>query len=340
MNGRIYDPLLGRFLSADLVVQAPGSLQSYNRYSYVNNNPLTLTDPTGFYSILGLEFTDGGGVSGFMQDLASYQMAAASGAATGAGQYGVGLVQGSAAAVVGTANAIAHPIDAVQGATNGLGTLAGRAVFDTAALGGDIKNAAVATVSDPNKIGQAVGNFVTGTAIGVGAAKGLSAAGEMAGLAAKTERVAATGTAEARVAAAAPETGVTSTVPKQAPTAEFRGGPHGETKLPVGDGLESHHMPPDSVSPVSTNKGSAIQMDPADHAATSSHGSQGAAGAEYRKQIGEMVNSGDAQKVRNAYATEVKDVRRAAGEVSGDATKYNKAMQQMLEDAKKRKLLQ
>jgi RHS repeat-associated protein len=45
MNGRIYDPLLGRFLSADIMVQNPGSLQSYNRYSYVKNNPLTLTDP-------------------------------------------------------------------------------------------------------------------------------------------------------------------------------------------------------------------------------------------------------------------------------------------------------
>ena len=50
MNGRIYDPLLGRFLSADIVVQNPGSLQSYNRYSYVMNNPLTLTDPSGFMS--------------------------------------------------------------------------------------------------------------------------------------------------------------------------------------------------------------------------------------------------------------------------------------------------
>jgi len=49
MNGRIYDPLLGRFLSADIVVQAPGSLQSYNRYSYVMNNPLSLTDPSGFF---------------------------------------------------------------------------------------------------------------------------------------------------------------------------------------------------------------------------------------------------------------------------------------------------
>jgi hypothetical protein len=49
MNGRIYDPLLGRFLSADLVVQSPGNLQCFNRYSYVLNNPLTLTDPSGFY---------------------------------------------------------------------------------------------------------------------------------------------------------------------------------------------------------------------------------------------------------------------------------------------------
>ncbi len=47
MNGRIYDPLLGRFLSADLVVQFPNDLQSYNRYSYVQNNPLTYHDPSG-----------------------------------------------------------------------------------------------------------------------------------------------------------------------------------------------------------------------------------------------------------------------------------------------------
>jgi len=47
MNGRIYDPLLGRFLSADVMVQAPGNLQSFNRYSYVFNNPLSYTDPSG-----------------------------------------------------------------------------------------------------------------------------------------------------------------------------------------------------------------------------------------------------------------------------------------------------
>lgn len=48
MNGRIYDPKLGRVLSADPIVQFPGSGQSFNRYSYTLNNPLRYTDPSGF----------------------------------------------------------------------------------------------------------------------------------------------------------------------------------------------------------------------------------------------------------------------------------------------------
>ncbi len=48
MNGRVYDPEIGRFLSADPQVQFPGNMQSYNRYSYVHNNPLSYTDPSGF----------------------------------------------------------------------------------------------------------------------------------------------------------------------------------------------------------------------------------------------------------------------------------------------------
>ncbi|MFC3122944.1 RHS repeat-associated core domain-containing protein [Agaribacter flavus] len=49
MNGRIYDPTLGRFLQADPHVQAPSNSQSYNRYSYVLNNPLSYTDPSGYF---------------------------------------------------------------------------------------------------------------------------------------------------------------------------------------------------------------------------------------------------------------------------------------------------
>jgi RHS repeat-associated protein len=48
MNGRVYDPWTGRFLSGDPLVQDPVNGQSYNRYSYVVNNPTNLTDPTGF----------------------------------------------------------------------------------------------------------------------------------------------------------------------------------------------------------------------------------------------------------------------------------------------------
>ena len=47
MNGRMYDPVVGRFLNPDPVVQAPGFTQSFNRYSYCLNNPLKFTDPSG-----------------------------------------------------------------------------------------------------------------------------------------------------------------------------------------------------------------------------------------------------------------------------------------------------
>jgi RHS repeat-associated protein len=48
MGGRIYDPTVGRFMQADPIVQAPDNGQSLNRYSYVFNNPLSFTDPTGY----------------------------------------------------------------------------------------------------------------------------------------------------------------------------------------------------------------------------------------------------------------------------------------------------
>lgn len=49
MNGRIYDAKLARFLQADPFIQAPYNTQSLNRYSYVWNNPLNATDPSGYW---------------------------------------------------------------------------------------------------------------------------------------------------------------------------------------------------------------------------------------------------------------------------------------------------
>lgn len=48
MNGRVYDPELGRFLSPDPFIQSLGNSQNYNRYSYCFNNPLRYIDPSGY----------------------------------------------------------------------------------------------------------------------------------------------------------------------------------------------------------------------------------------------------------------------------------------------------
>ncbi|MDR2009708.1 MAG: RHS repeat-associated core domain-containing protein [Bacteroidales bacterium] len=44
MNGRMYDPVIGRMLSPDNYVVDPNNGQDYNRYSYARNNPLKYTD--------------------------------------------------------------------------------------------------------------------------------------------------------------------------------------------------------------------------------------------------------------------------------------------------------
>jgi RHS repeat-associated protein len=67
MRGRTYDPKLGRFLMTDPIVQAPLSGQSWNRYTYVFNNPRTRVDPSGYEgdipppAPIGISIGGGGG---------------------------------------------------------------------------------------------------------------------------------------------------------------------------------------------------------------------------------------------------------------------------------------
>jgi hypothetical protein len=79
MNGRVYDPEVARFLSADPFVQFPGSTQGYNRYAYVNNNPMSYSDPSGYFletlQVLAISFSTvqgakAGGISGAIKGFA------------------------------------------------------------------------------------------------------------------------------------------------------------------------------------------------------------------------------------------------------------------------------
>ena len=60
MNGRVYDPRIGRFLQPDPVVAAPHHSQGHNRYAYVANAPLSAVDPSGLVPVGGYVGRTGG----------------------------------------------------------------------------------------------------------------------------------------------------------------------------------------------------------------------------------------------------------------------------------------
>lgn len=100
MNARLYDPILRKFLSADNLVQDPFNTQNYDRYSYVLNNPLLYTDPSGNEILIGTAILIGIAVGIFAKGIANmiagipfwYGMgkAALMGAISGAISFGIG----------------------------------------------------------------------------------------------------------------------------------------------------------------------------------------------------------------------------------------------------------
>jgi RHS repeat-associated protein len=140
MNGRMYDPVLGRMLSPDNYVSSPGSTQAFNRYSYALNNPLIITDPSGEHPALiamiaysaivgGLSSAKNG--DGFLQGFGT-------GVATGALSYGVGAAIGpvvSGSTVwANMANAGIHTAIA-GGMTYGVDALVNNTAFNWKAYG-------------------------------------------------------------------------------------------------------------------------------------------------------------------------------------------------------------
>ncbi|WP_164465142.1 RHS repeat-associated core domain-containing protein [Chryseobacterium lactis] len=148
MNGRLYDPLLRRFLNADEFIQDPYNTQSYNKYGYVLNNPLMYSDPNGeFFFVISFSaiiisalqavviggliytgmaiLTGNASKSGFLKStLTSFITGAISGALGGAGIFGNGfwgtVAKGVAiGAAGGTVDAIVNQKNILQGLLKG-----------------------------------------------------------------------------------------------------------------------------------------------------------------------------------------------------------------------------
>ncbi|MBS1994700.1 MAG: VCBS repeat-containing protein [Cyanobacteria bacterium SZAS LIN-2] len=132
MNGRVYDPYLGRFLSADSVVQSIGSSQAINPYAYAWNDPLRYIDPSG-HDLLGAIV---GIIAAIITAIiiiytcgAGSILLTAEGTLSVAGSMVVGFVGGFVGTWVSTGNLQAALVGGLVGAVtaglfNGVGTLA------------------------------------------------------------------------------------------------------------------------------------------------------------------------------------------------------------------------
>jgi RHS repeat-associated protein len=165
MNGRMYDPLLGRMLSPDNYVQSPFNTQSYNRYAYVWNNPLRYTDPDGEWVHIVIGAVIGGVVNLAMnaKNINSFGQ--------GLGYFGIGAAAGAVAALTG---------GAVSGALS-IGGFAGGAITGAAAgAAGGFINGAGNTWVGGGSFGQGMLNGAIGA--GIGTATGAILGGTVQGI--------------------------------------------------------------------------------------------------------------------------------------------------------------
>lgn len=169
MNGRIYDPVLARFLSPDPYVQAPDFTQSFNRYAYGWNNPFKFTDPSGNSIVAAILI--GGGINLFTQiltgNVSSVQDAyLAFGIGGLSGWAGAGVGQAVSSAISFGGFAAGALSGAAGGAAGGFIGGASNAWFNGASL-----NEAIVQGLKGAGIGALAGGLIGGVAKGIDAVK-------------------------------------------------------------------------------------------------------------------------------------------------------------------------
>lgn len=160
MNGRVYDPVLGRFLSADPNIDGAYDSQGYNKYSYVGNNPMNRTDPSGFFSL-----KDGLKIVAVV--VAAYVTA-------GLAVYAVGTLGGTM--VGGAALTVSQSFAALVGA-HGLGLTLGGAIaagagagFASGFAGSLLNGGSIGDAFKAGVIGGVIGGVAGGLTYGIGSA--------------------------------------------------------------------------------------------------------------------------------------------------------------------------
>ena len=197
-NARLYDPVLGRFLAPDPLIQDPASTQNFNRYSYCLNNPLKYTDPEGRFVISALLISMSVGAitntlfnMSNIDDFGEFMLAFASGAISGGASFitgGASLgLQIAVSASVGALNSMFNNVikqsgdsgngtfDKGQFWRSGLSGIFTGAV--TSSMNGVINSGDVSKLLDKLKISDRFARNVIGNAIegaGTGAIAGLT----------------------------------------------------------------------------------------------------------------------------------------------------------------------
>jgi RHS repeat-associated protein len=192
MNGRIYDPIAGRFVSADPVIQSPYDLQNYNRYAYVLNNPLSLTDPSGFSFWTKYRTAVFAIVAAVVAQWAIPAIAAnsalASAAAEGVGGFEAGMAATEAAAAVQPVAAIAGGFAAggIQGGNIEsaiYGALSAGAFYGAGSLAGALAGGSSTSAFANGGVGRAALHALAGCAQQAGAGGSCRAGALSAGFA-------------------------------------------------------------------------------------------------------------------------------------------------------------
>ena len=162
--------------------------------------------------------------------------------------------------------------------------------------------------------------------------EGVEEGAERVGREVAEETAEASAARTARVSANCYSTALAAMILARANGVKYVGGPHGTqtnggASGPVGDGLDSHHVPPNSVNRLPASRGPAIQMEPGDHYLTASNGKMAGSRA-YNASQGNLVRRGKAGFLQ-AVARDVADIRAIAA-AQGDPTRYDVAIGMML----------